>query len=210
MRDVDIFKAGQSLTNNINAVLATATPEDWAEGMEWYRVAHTFALGLAEENDTDVATAAGVLASISPRLNWGLNQAYAERMFRDGDAPILGLSKGKTLRILGGENPSVVFAPPEGSPRSGQKVRAFYECILRPEDTDAVCIDGHAYDIATGLGSASETERKKLVRVGVYEEIADAYRAVARERGIRPWQAQAVAWVAWRRQRGMKDHESRD
>ena len=194
------------LTDNIKRVLDQASPEDISVGMEWYRVANTFALGLAEKYDSDLDTTAGVIAAISPRLNWGLNQAYAERMLRDGDAPLLGMSKAKALRIMGGESPDVVFAAPKERAQQGQKIRAFYACILRPNETDAVCVDRHAYDVANNIENALDEDRKGLERKGVYEEIAQAYRDVAKERGLLPWQAQAIAWVTWRRLKGLKDH----
>jgi len=190
--------------DNIRKVYATATPEEITAGLAWYNVAHLFCIGLAEEYDTDLDTAAGVVAAISPRLSWNLNLAYAERIFATGDAPLLGLSKGKALAILGGQTVGSVLQAPKGKPTSGQKVRAFYDNIRFTDDSTAVTIDRHAYDIAAGL-EGSDATRKVLDRVGVYEEVANLYREVAAELDILPHQLQAITWIAWRRAKGIAD-----
>lgn len=189
---------------NILAIYAQRTAEENAYGLEWYGIAHTFALGLAEEFDTDIDTAAGVLAAISPRLRWDLNMAYARRLFETGDAPLLGLSKGKALRLLGGDTPEEVLAAPKGKPNSGQKVRAFFDNIRHTDRSEKVCIDRHAFDIAAGQEGDDHT-RKMLERNGVYEDIAGLYREAAHVAGILPHQMQAITWVVWRRLKGITD-----
>lgn len=188
----------RTLRRNIRAVLAQATPDEISDGREWYAEANRFCAALAAAYDSETRIAAGVTAAISPQLGWDLNRRYAEMLFRVGDAPTTGRSKARALLILGGVDPDAVLAPPKGQPRSGQKVRAFYACLVDPQRARAVVVDRHAYDVAQAV-VGDDTSRKALERVGVYDEIARAYTAVARQHGLAAHQVQAITWLTWRR-----------
>jgi hypothetical protein len=179
---------------NIENMFGQATDAHYEEGIEWYSATNTFAHGLSDKYGISVRQAAGIIAAISPRVRWDKNVLWADLFCKTGDAPIMYLSKDKARRILDGEDPDVVFAPK--SRNSGQKVRSFFNCIIDP-GCDDVCIDRHAYDIAVG-SKGTDSLRQPLNRVGVYDNIRDAYRAVANKIGLIPNQLQAVTWVAWR------------
>ena len=190
--------------SNVLAVWAGATDGERSEGLGWYQTAHTFARGLSERYGVTFDTAAGVLAVISPRLSWSMNMRAADELIRTGDAPILNTNKSKARRILAGESVSSVLACAvcaRGDQRkhvcSGQKVRAFYACIVDPAGSDAVCVDRHAFDVAAGR-VGDEVSRKALDRVGVYERVAGCYRQAALTLGVSAAVVQAVCWVAWR------------
>jgi hypothetical protein len=191
------------------AVWESATDEEREEGMGWYSAARTFAVGLTERYGVTLEQACGVLAAISPRLAWAANMVYADQLVRTGDAPILGSSKAKALRILEGEPVESVLrcaVCARGDTRKhvcfGEKVRSFYACITDPE-SDAVCVDRHAYDVAVGCVTG-EIERKALDRVGVYERVADCYRAAGAILGVSATLVQAVTWVAWRNAKAVR------
>jgi len=97
----------------------------------------------------------------------------------------------KANAILAGNNPDDVLG--------GNKVRSFFDNIIRPKTSEAVPLTDTPM---TSLCSWSWTlaRRPLLERKGGYEAIADLYRSAGRELGIRPLQAQAIAWVVWRAQ----------
>lgn len=177
---------------NILACFATATPEEVADGKAWYSTAHTFAVGLSERYGISVTQAAGIIAALSPRLSWDLNLRNADTLVRTGDVGGLRGNVVKAQRILAGEHPDVVLG--------GNKVRSFFDNILRPEESTAVTIDRHAWDIADG-DVGDDKSRKALERKGVYQALCDAYIDAAAEVGLAPHVVQAVTWVAWRRRK---------
>lgn len=181
------------MRENIIQVFRSADEIQHADGMGWYQRAHDCAVALGEKHDITTRQAAGVIAALSPMLRWELNVTYADRFIGTGYAPCLGLGRRKSTMILGGADPGKVLMP---SKRSGQKVNAFFHCIMDPT-CDDVCIDRHAYDVALGM-THDDAGRKALSRVGVYDSIRDTYREAASEVGIVPSQLQAVTWVAWR------------
>lgn len=179
----------EAMATNIVDTYRTATAEQVAEGAEWYPVAHALCVGWAEEYDITLDQACGVLAAISPRLNWNLNVAYAERIFREGYAPILGGNLAKALAILATDADPLTIL-------SGNKVRSFYSNIL-DLSSPAVTIDRHAIDVALGF-VGDDKSRKVLDRKGGYDAVADAYRAAAEIVHEIPAVVQAITWVVQR------------
>lgn len=178
---------------NVLAVYNAATADQIREGLSWYFDAHNFALILDPENPH---RAAGVIAAMSPMMNWETNKQAAARAYFYKSADGLGLSRNcaKANLILGGADPLDILG--------GKKVRAFYQTILNPAgDIDPV-IDRHAYDIAVGMVT-DEKARSTLSRKGRYEEFAAIYREAARIAGIGSSQMQAITWVTWREAKGI-------
>lgn len=153
----------------------------------WYQNANEICRELDRENPD---RAAGVIAALSPQIHWNQNVALAIRAYTDGTASgCFGNSCRNANRILNGEDWRVVL--------NGKKTRNFAALISNPNDSESVCVDRHAFDIAVGE-KTNEKNRKALDRVGVYERFADAYRSAAAALGILPSQAQAISWVVWR------------
>lgn len=174
--------------SNVLAVYNLASANSIREGLSWYLDAHNFARILDPDN---VESAAGVIAALSPRLNWDMNKGAAQKAYDRGDAMGLGLGANctKANRIMAGETPLDVLG--------GNKVRAFYATILDPTgDIDPV-IDRHAFDIAVGE-LTDDKARSILSRKGVYAEFAAVYREAALIAGIGASQMQAITWVEWR------------
>ena len=173
-----------------------------ADGRSWYVRAHAIACELAPG---DPATGAGVLAALSPQMGWLRNVALAREYVATSKAPkgITGDNALKAEKILSG-----AFSPLEIL--GGDKVRAFYACIIDPGNVESVCIDRHAFDVAVGRVTSDET-RKALRRVGVYDAFAAAYREAARilselfGETILPSQVHVVTWVVWRKLKGIED-----
>lgn len=187
------------MVENILGVYLSATPEEHAIGEEWYPVAHALCEGWSALYEVTVEQACGVLAAISPRLNWDLNVSYAERIMREGYAPIIGSFLAKALAILASDTVTLDSV----GKVSSHKIRSFYQNILKPEQTYAVTIDRHALDVALGF-IGTDKSRKVLDRVGAYEAVAEAYRIVASKVGLSPDTVQAITWVTHRNQKGEK------
>lgn len=174
-----------------------ATVSELVEGMDWYKDAHALAVRLSPN---DPASAAGVIASLSPMMSWGQNVNLAVRAYADGKASgALFSNVAKANRILAGERPEDVLG--------GDKVRAFYGVIADPT-SDAVVVDRHAFDIAVGRVTNNES-RQALGRKGVYGSFERAYvraaKAISAETGmdVSASQVQAVTWTVWRRLKGL-------
>jgi hypothetical protein len=178
-------------------VLWQATDDDLSRGMSWYALAYAHAVRLSPD---DPAVGAGVLAALSPQLGWGRSVDLAEQSFRAGTA--LGV-RGQTYANLQKADYilSGTYAPLEVL--GGPKVRAFYRAIMG--DANAVVIDRHALAVACQAGR--EADPGILRRAGVYDRFSHAYVTAARmfrdethgALALTPTQAQAVAWVVWRR-----------
>jgi hypothetical protein len=86
----------------------------------------------------------------------------------------------------------------------GNKVRAFYKCIVSAGECDVPVIDRHS--IAVALNSfPSDKERSLYARGRWYDTFAKAYVEVANKLQIPVSALQAITWVHWRKQKGMED-----
>ena len=65
---------------HIQAVLDLATTQDWSEGKAWYATAHEAAQHISTLYSITTATAAGVIAALSPRNKWARNLNDAEQL----------------------------------------------------------------------------------------------------------------------------------
>lgn len=172
-------------TRRILRVYRGLTPEQIADGMVWYQVAHELALALDPGN---VLRAAGVISAYSPQNPWSKNVQMA-RLAYEGIITEHLNQTSKVERIMAGEDVVTVL--------NGLKTVNFALTITDPCDPHAVVVDRHAFDIAVGRVT-SDRERGVLDRKGVYDQFADAYRRAARIIGISPSHMQACTWVGWR------------
>lgn len=163
------------------------------EGHNWYREARDYCQSLADEFNLPLANVVGALAALSPGTSWDRNKLetrwllailaghkVAKFKFTTYGANVL-----KAERIAKGE--TGLF-----NPKTGPKTYYFFLCIMDPENNQHVCIDRHAYRIATGLEYKYLTPKQ-------YNAIAEHYRKHARKLGIKPMELQAVLWVDYRK-----------
>lgn len=171
---------------NILACYGQATAEEVRAGMNWYRTGRRECIarvGLSPEQSC------GIVAALSPQTAWGRNLDMAETFARTGTAPTTTARRKVAARILRGTEPLIALG--------GNKVRAFYHCLLNPSNKHYVCVDGHAYSIWRGVRiPTSDTPR---INSRLYHAISVDYRSAAKAVGILPNQLQAITWVAWRR-----------
>jgi hypothetical protein len=165
----------------------------------WYRAARDYCASLGP-----VETVAGIVAALSPLNTWEDQLRFTPLVIaaaRDKlplPGPGFSANKRKAVAIASGADPSTVLA--------GDKVVAFYRCIVTAGETDAVCVDRHAWAIAHGTGADRYLTAKR------YRETAAAYVAVAA--GLRardpsdvrltPANVQALTWVWWRDNPGLR------
>lgn len=217
-------------TPNVLRIFRAATPDEIADGREWYRRARLLAEELAAaewqrgnvpgDERGDVDRAAAVIAVLSPRQSWDRNvtlarQAYTQAIYRRTSPestrativeylPTLGRQREQVARLL------VDRDDPDDVVR-GPKVRAFWHTIAHPDDPRAVVVDRHAIDVACGA-VLDDARRGKLVgRKGGYDTLAACYVRAAKqlnsegtEPPITPAEVQAVTWHVWRRYHAAK------
>lgn len=183
---------------NIQLKYQQATPDDVARGKDWYATAHQIAHHLG---GGDVHKGAGILAALSPNMDWDRNIEGARHVAQTG-SPWRHQTEGnntKALRILAGEHPHDVLG--------GHKVRSFYHNIVNPEDPQTVTIDKHAHDIARGMPPGYR--RKDATDLGLsiksrYDHFVTAYATATHRLGEEvPSQVQAITWTTHRRQKSV-------
>lgn len=178
---------------NVLTVYNQATKDEMRAGLGWYFDANDEASRLADEHKLTMLQTAGIIAALSPGLRWENNIEAAERVIEGKALDGLhvrwydGVRKAK--RILKGHNPDVVL--------NGNKVKAFYACILNPDNEVTCCIDGHAFAIWQGRRVTIDNVPNLTDRL--YHRIASSYVEVAKLVKISPCQLQAITWVTWRR-----------
>lgn len=186
-RDAIIADYRPSVANIVRTFRA-ANERQLAEGAAWYAEAHSAARALSPN---DITIGAGVIAALSPRMDWTRNLTLAIKAFADGVATgAMPANTAKADRIMNGESALDVLG--------GDKVRSFFGVIVDPTDAHAVVVDRHAFDVAVGKTHDDETRAPLLAKSWVYDMFADAYREAARILGYSPSQVQAVTWTVWR------------
>jgi hypothetical protein len=179
--------------DNILAVFRRATPEQYVAGRNWYREAYSIARELDPHNPE---RAAGVIAALSPQQQWDTNVHFARLTFEMGFACGSTLdNRAKAQFIYDGEDPLKVL--------TSNKVRNFYLNIINPT-LPAVAVDRHAFDIAVGQVTDDKTRTRYLTRKGGYERFANAYRYAALLFNLPAPAMQAITWVVWRDEKGIK------
>ena len=191
---------------HIQALLDLATVGEQADGQLWYRRANTAAVRLADQYEVTIPVAAGVIAALSPRNKWERNLIDAENLIaafvaagKEGAEAVkvctFGKNKAKALAILayGFEHTDQVK-----DVLSGPKLVEFFSCIMGEDD---VCIDGHAYSIWFG----DRVTLAKVPSIGkkLRAQIKADYIAVADKNNLKPFEVQAITWVAHRRLHGV-------
>ena len=192
----------EDLVANILTTWSRASADDLTNGAEWYAYAHLYAHSLDRKR---YKRAAGVIAALSPQTSWNENVKLATRAYSySGPSGQTRANVDKVHAILKGHAPLDVLG--------GNKVRAFYACIVDPHASTEVVVDRHALSIAVGAEWIAENDHRwakgwiqVLERKGAYEAIAEAYRAAAERLGVQPHQVQAITWLTCRQELRPKD-----
>lgn len=154
-----------------------ATTDTSRMGAVWYRESRRHARRLAREHGVPVSRAAGVIAALSPRVQWKVNLRLADDAL--AGRPVRGLktSAAKAAAIVNGARPLDVL--------KGPKTRAFYRAIMGSED--AAVVDTWMLK-AAGWPSTSVTGKQ-------YARVAAAMDAAAQSVGVPTATFQATVWT---------------
>lgn len=176
---------------NIMATYKRAHLCEVVAGIRWYSSARDLALELSPD---DVWRGAGVISALSPFKRWNQNVILARRAFETGIVTgNMPMHNSIAQRILDGEFAMDVL--------NGQKTRSFAEAIATGGNGTIATIDRHAHDIAMAR-VFTESERK--IGKIVYRDMSAAYSEVAEYVGMSVNAVQAITWVTWRREKGIK------
>ena len=220
MPQLTISKQNYKVTvGNIERVFKSATQERIAETRKWYQNAQDFTKAVANKlnaNDLSRFKVSGVISAISPRNEWNKNKLDAENLCKefvsnkyyqlplfDADYHTLlktkvstfNTNKSKAVKILLNDDSKIE------SILKGNKLINFYLGIIG--DTEAVTIDGHAFNIASNrvtslaeVPAISDKNYKTLQNV-----YRDAKNFINKRYGLnlKTGELQAVTWNEYKR-----------
>lgn len=176
---------------NIVAVFNRATDTEYEAGASWYNDAHALALDLSPN---DPWRGAGVISAFSPVCPWPRNVILARNTFDTGIATgHTSVFNSYAQRIHDGEYALDVL--------NGDKQRAFAAAIATNGNSDIATIDRHAHDIAQGRVF---TDKERKIGKRLFRTMSNHYREAAFEVNVSVSQIQAITWVVWRREKGIK------
>jgi len=183
---------------NIIKCYETASLVSIRDGATWYREAQDIATVIGRlggyKNHQALFVGAGVLAALSPQVEWGDNIQWAIQLVVKGTRKQTWNNHNKALRILQGEKPNAILG--------GSKVRAFYKAIVAPEGSGEPVIDRHALAIYMGR-NVTEKELNYLQSPKVMTRLQGAYRRASHKVGIHHHELQAITWLEWRTNKGI-------
>lgn len=162
------------MRRNLLEHIRAADASTFASGMAWYDVARATVTAIA--SDAGVRLSPGVVgafAALSPRVSYQENVRLFRNLLERGPDHVACLRASVTSALACLERDAYP---------TGRKVRAFAGSIM---GEDAVCLDTWALRAA---GVSDQPSSK------VFASVESAYRAVAKDVGIQPRQAQAVIW----------------
>lgn len=150
-----------------------------ADGASWYVDARREARRMARTYGVGLGAACGVIAALSPRVQWSQNLKLAEEVLRTGTVESGAMRDNllKAQRIADGERPLAVLG--------GPKVRAFYRALMG--DANAAVID-------TWMLVAVNWPREGL-SARQYERVEAALRDAARITNLPVSEFQAIVWT---------------
>jgi hypothetical protein len=175
-------------TENILDTYHRTSDFDRHEGLNWYKTARVECETLATEYSLPVHLIVGIVAVLSPRLNWRKNILAAKAVIDGTKVPGAypkNVEKAKTILETGEVFPTL----------SGPKVTAFYTNILHYNIEGPVTVDTWAYRVFLGDWNwyAKAIPDEEIFWVG------QAYREAASQVGLTPQELQAIVWVYIRR-----------
>jgi hypothetical protein len=188
---VQMIADSPKLRSNIRSVIAMATSEEYSSGIGWYELAHRQCQVMADHFGISLSIAVGVVAALSPGVQWEKNILDAIAVLEVGSQAVCstyGANKDKAVSIASDGDVGVL---------GGSKVTAFYSNILNPHLDNNVTCDRHAAVAAANW--YKEFDNQKFLGDPKYAVLEAAYFSVARELGIKGHQAQAIAWVTAKR-----------
>lgn len=181
------------LRDNVLAVWSRATSHEYGLGAAWYLDARTHAHCIADIAGVSMAAAAGVIAVLSPQIEWTRNLEEAYRMataHADGvlvDDNTFGAFRRNVYKAY-----DILQTPDRVADIvSGPKVTAFWRAIAGLPGGPVV--DRHATRVATGYAYDGVTAR-------TYTAVQQAYIDAAERLHQSEHTIQATVWLVCKRE----------
>jgi len=188
---VQMIRDAGKLVMNVENIIDQATSSEYSNGLDWYYIASRQCQTIADHYGVTFSKVVGIVAALSPGCQWDKNILDAIAILEHGTSAVVstyGANKSKALSIL--ENGDVGVL-------GGRKVLSFYQNILNPHQDNKVTCDRHAANAAADW--YQEHSPQKFLKGSKYSIIETAYFTAARARGIQGHQAQAIAWLVYKR-----------
>ena len=151
----------------------------------FYHQAHEYAIGVSDRFGVELDRTVGVMAALSPMTSWDLNKKNLETMLSGLPVRYLGKQLDKADKILFDK---VVDIP---DVLSGDKTVAFWDNIMRTDQSELVTVDRHASSLVLG-------GRDVNLHSSAYGYISDAFKVAAKELNMVVTQLQSAVWNSWR------------
>lgn len=162
-------------------------------GINWYREGNLWCQRVADEYDLSLVTVCGIVSALSPATNWLQNKRDAINIIerkRGYKCGTYGANVAKARAIL-------KTGIPQFNVKTGPKTYNFFYNLLEPDNSAFICIDRHAFTIATGEPYVGMTPKR-------YRDIAEQYRKASVKLCLLPNELQAVLWVDYRHKQNIK------
>ena len=201
---------------NIIKIYEQASKERIAETRKWYLNAQNFTETLASKFNNQISSIkiAGVIAALSPRNEWNRNKFDAVNLCKEflsnkyyqlnlfgyhfllnSKVCTFHANKSKAIQILLSDDSEIETI------LKGNKLISFYRGIIG--DTEAVCIDGHAFNIASNRVTA--LSEVPAISDKNYKIIQNVYRDAKNfinkryNLNLKTGELQAVTWNEYKR-----------
>jgi hypothetical protein len=174
------------MRERILATIASLDDVNYQASLDWYFILHDYAANLAERSGLTVLQTAGIISALSPMVLFSTNLRDAERFCKTRSIANLATYKSqrmKALQIAGAKTEKEVLAI-----LGGNKTKAFFLNILKPETSMDVVLDVHMLRF---FGIRILTPKR-------YRQAANHVVELSQEMNIMPHQLQALLWVAQR------------
>lgn len=175
-----------------------ANPENLEQGMSWYNRAHEFCKELGEELNLPLFHVAGVVAALSPLVEWSVNKQNARDFLQGTRVSVHTKSQiAKAHACLHTEYPEEIF---NLLTIKGTKTSWFFWNILYPDTASGVTIDRHAIGscVFSPSNAAVIPDNYSHITINQYNFFMRVYMRAAEIRGILPHQMQAIVWEVYK------------
>lgn len=185
------------MVRNLDTALRQVPAHKVREAQDWYARAHEEATKVgrkagAGHNATKVG--AGVIAALSPGVDWDQNVEVAHHIAEYGYVPKTyggyKASADKARRVMAGEPNDEVL----GHLKTGN----FAHNIEDPSDSSFVTVDSHQHNAAVGWKHPWKSNVYGLQNRKRYDILARATQAVAQRHDLPATAAQAASWTGWK------------
>lgn len=192
----------KSMKSRIWRALLSASDQEIHEGMHFYPGAHGLCRFLSRVFSVPLETCAGIYAALSPMNTWDCNVSNIIDVLRWKDNPNLSflftsprvnspnINRERAIAIALGSDPLSILR--------GHKVRAFYHCILNPNDHSQMVIDRHLINLALGVIPDKPTQSDLANDRDLISLITDAYQQLGKREHLGNRLA-SIAWFVQRR-----------